>query len=55
MTKDQDEALEKCVKAILREERVSTENWNDATSTKDFAKKMVICLDALGLLNQPGP
>jgi hypothetical protein len=45
------EAIEKCVKAMLRNRSVFETQWKESATDKDFAEKMVICLRELGLLS----
>ena len=48
MTKD--EAIEKCIKAILRSRGDSEAQWRQSATEKDFAEKLVCCLKELGVL-----
>jgi hypothetical protein len=47
VTKEQ--AIEKCAKAILRSHGYGEINW-EKSDAKDFATKLVTCLEALDLL-----
>ncbi len=46
----EDEAVEKCTKALLRHQNVPEQVWREATESLDFARQMVVCLRELGLL-----
>lgn len=46
----QDEAIEKCIKAILRSRGDSEDHWRQSRTEKDFAEKLVSCLKELGVL-----
>jgi hypothetical protein len=46
-----EEAVEKCVKAILRSRGDNEAQWKEAATHKDFAEKLVACLKELGLLS----
>lgn len=46
----EDEAVEKCTKALLRHRNVPEHVWREAGDSLDFARQMVVCLRELGLL-----
>jgi hypothetical protein len=50
VTKEQNEALDTCLRAIARERGDDPETGKRDQLAKDVATKIIICLDALGLL-----
>jgi len=46
----ENEAVEKCTKALLRHQQAPEHIWREATESLNFAGQMVVCLRELGLL-----
>ena len=53
MTKDQ--AVEACVKAMLRRKGYNESHWLDCPHERDLAEDLVVSLEALGLLKTTPP
>jgi hypothetical protein len=53
MTKEQ--AIEACAKALLRSKGHREENWEITPWAKEFAEKLVPCLEELDLLPKTTP
>lgn len=46
----EDDAVEKCTKALLRHQNVPEHVWREAAEPLELARQMVVCLRELGLL-----
>ena len=46
----ENEAVEKCTKALLRHQQQPEHIWREAAESLNLARQMVICLRDLGLL-----
>ena len=46
----ENEAVEKCTKALLKHQNQPEHVWKEAADSLNFARHMVVCLRELGLL-----